>query len=183
MTNDSDYIIFDIETTGLSPETEEIIELSAIRVSGGCVVSEFSLLVNPGMEIPDTVSGITGITDDMVKDAPGIDRAIKEFVTFIGDSTLVGHNIRRFDMKFIQRDVQRCLGKTLNNKTIDTLTVAKRVFPNMSSRSLESLTYHYNLSYKGAHRALNDCYINKNVYDRMLKDMEKIIIPRNDKQN
>lgn len=181
MTNDSDYIIFDIETTGLSPETEEIIELSAIRVSGGSVVSEFSSLVNPGMMIPDLAADITGITDDMVKGAPEISQVIKEFVAYIGDCPLVGHNIRRFDLKFIQRDVQRCLGKTLTNKTIDTLTVAKRLFPDMSSRSLESLAYHYNLSYKGAHRALADCYINKNVYDRMLRDIEKL--PDSEKAN
>ncbi len=168
----SDYVLFDIETTGLSPESEEIVELSALKVKDCEIVDEFSMLVNPGIHIPYTASSINGITDDMVKDAPTMDQVIKSFKKFIGNSVLMGHNIKRFDLKFIQRDAVRFLGKELANDSVDTLFIANRYLPDLDSRSLESLSYHYGISYDGAHRALADCHINKKVYDCLLKEME-----------
>lgn len=167
-----DYILFDIETTGLSPESDEIVELSALKVQSGDVIKEFSMLVNPGIHIPDLASSINGITDDMVKDAPKMDQVLKGFVTFIGSSVLMGHNIKRFDLKFIQRDAVRYLGRELSNEYVDTLFIANRYLPDLESRSLESLSYHYGISYAGAHRALADCHINKKVYDCLIKEMD-----------
>ncbi len=169
---DNKYVIFDIETTGLSPESDEIVDLSALKVEAGDIVDDFSMLVNPGIHIPDLASSINGITDDMVKDAPTMDQVIKFFKEFIGNSVLMGHNIKRFDLKFIQRDAVRFLGKELTNDCIDTLFIANRYLPDLDSRSLESLSYHYGISYEGAHRALVDCHINKKVYDCLLKEME-----------
>lgn len=168
----ADYVLFDIETTGLSPESDEVVELSAIKVQNGDVIDEFSMLVNPGIHIPYTASSINGITDDMVEDAPKMDQVLKDFVTFIGNSVLMGHNIKRFDLKFIQRDAVRYLGRELSNKYVDTLFIANRYLPDLESRSLESLSYHYGISYAGAHRALADCHINKKVYDCLLKEIE-----------
>lgn len=168
----ADYVLFDIETTGLSPESDEVVELSAIKVQNGDVIDEFSMLVNPGIHIPYTASSINGITDDMVEDAPKMYQVLKDFVTFIGNSVLMGHNIKRFDLKFIQRDAVRYLGRELSNKYVDTLFIANRYLPDLESRSLESLSYHYGISYAGAHRALADCHINKKVYDCLLKEIE-----------
>ena len=84
----------------------------------------------------------------------------------------MGHNIKRFDLKFIQRDAVRFLGRELSNKNVDTLFIANRYLPDLESRSLESLSYHYGVSYAGAHRALADCHINKKVYDCLVKEME-----------
>ncbi|MBR3532767.1 MAG: topoisomerase DNA-binding C4 zinc finger domain-containing protein [Clostridiales bacterium] len=162
-----DYVLFDIETTGLSPETDAVIELSALRVRGGEVAEEFSSLVNPGVHIPYFASEINGITDDMVKDAPRMKQVLKSFTDFAADDVLVGHNIRRFDLPFIQRDMQNFFGKPLANDYVDTLVVAKRYLPDLESRSLESLSYYYHVSYAGAHRALADCYINKKIYDHL----------------
>ncbi len=167
-----DYVLFDIETTGLSTEDDAVVELSAIKVSNGKVIDEFSKLVNPCMHIPYTASSINGITDDMVKDAPTMETVLKDFIAFIGNDVLVGHNIKRFDFKFIQRDALRFFGKTIPNKYVDTLIVANRYLPELESRSLENLSYHYGISYDGAHRALADCHINKQVYDRLGKEIE-----------
>ncbi len=167
-----DYVLFDIETTGLSPESDEVVELSALKVTNGEVVDEFSVLVNPGMHIPFAASSINGITDDMVKDALKMDQIIKDFVVFIGSSVLMGHNIKRFDLKFLQRDAVRFLGKRITNNSVDTLFIANRYLPDLESHSLETLACHYGISYEGAHRALADCYINKQVYDCLIIEMK-----------
>lgn len=172
MNNSSNYVIFDLETTGLSPEEDSVIEISAVKVSDGNIVDEFSTLVNPGIHIPYAISEVTGITDDMVKESPDIECALKDFMSFIGDYTLVGHNIIRFDMKFIQRDSQRLFGKQINNKCIDTLFWARRYLPELDHYSLENLSYHYGISYVGAHRALVDCKINHQIYQLLLKEAE-----------
>lgn len=171
----SKYIVFDLETTGLSTTEDAIIEISAIKVIDGSVTDEFSTLVNPGMHIPYYASSVNGITDDMVADAPSVEEALNSFLEFAGDLDLVGHNINRFDMKFIQRDVDRFFGKTLENCTIDTLCLSRRYLPQLGSHSLGALADHYNVSYEGAHRALADCRITLEVYRCLLKEMEEAI--------
>ena len=96
-----DYVIFDLETTGTSCQSDEVVEISAVKVIDGKVVDEFSTLVNPGMPIPYYASEVNGITDDMVADNPNFEDALCEFLEFTGDAVLVGHNIHTFDMKFI----------------------------------------------------------------------------------
>ena len=167
----SNYVLFDLETTGLSSETDAIVEISAIKVTDGEVLDEYSTLVNPGIHIPYAASSINGITDDMVKDSPSIDQALREFIAFSDNLVLVGHNIKNFDLKFIQRDAVNFLGKPISNDFVDTLIVARRYLPELESHSLESLSYHYHISYDGAHRALVDCHINKQVYDCLAKEI------------
>ncbi len=157
-------VLFDIETTGLDPEIDRIIEISALKIENGEVVDEFSTLVNPGIPIPYMAMSISGISDDMVKDAPDTKTALKAFMEFIGDSVLTGHNIDRFDLIFIRRDVSEYLGRKITNEHLDTLVIAKRYLPQLESRSLESLSAYYGVSYEGAHRALNDCRINLQVF-------------------
>ena len=99
----SDYVVFDLETTGMSPDKDEIVEISAIKVKDGEIVDEFSSLVNPGMPIPAGASSVNGITDDMVADAPGFEEVFELFLEFIGEEVLVGHNIAGFDMHFLYR--------------------------------------------------------------------------------
>jgi len=171
----SKYIVFDLETTGLSTNEDAIVEISAIKVIDGSVAEEFSTLVNPGIHIPYSSSSIHGITDDMVDDAPSTEEALAGFIDFVGDCDLVGHNILRFDMKFIQRDVERFFGITLNNGIIDTLYLSRKYLPNLCSHSLGKLADHYDVSYEGAHRALADCRITLTVYQYLLKEMEDAI--------
>lgn len=165
------YVLFDLETTGLSPEKDAVIELSALKVADGTVIDEFSTLVNPEIHIPYSASSVNGITDAMVKDAPVMETALKDFMAFAGNSVLAGHNIKYFDLKFIQRDAAGYFGKDVTNDYVDTLYLAQRYLPELESHSLESLSYHYDISYEGAHRALTDCHINKLVYDCLAKEI------------
>lgn len=165
------YVIFDLETTGLDTDMDAIIEISALKVKDGVIVDEFSTLINPEMHIPFDSSCVTGIVDDMVKDAPVIEKALKDFICFIGNDVLVGQNIKRFDLKFIQRDAVRFFGKPVANDYVDTLFLAQRYLPELDRHSLESLADHYDISYEGAHRALADCGINKKVYDCLAKEI------------
>ena len=112
----TDYVVFDLETTGISCYNDQVVEISAVKVSKGQVVEEFTSLVNPKCPIPYRASMVNGITDEMVKDAPAFDKVLADFLGFIGDHVLVGHNIHTFDMKFIYRDCEKFWGKVPENK-------------------------------------------------------------------
>lgn len=160
-----DYTIFDLETTGISSARDQVIEISAVRVRNGCVVDEFSTLVNPGMPIPLGASLVNGITDDMVKGSPCFEQAFSEFLKFVGDDVLVGHNIHNFDMKFLYRDARRFWNATLNNDYVDTLQMARTCLPQLSHHKLTDLAAYYGISSAGAHRALSDCRMNQKVFE------------------
>lgn len=168
-----DYVVYDLETTGISCQRDEVIEISAIRVRGGHPVSTFTQLVNPGRPIPYGASSVNHIYDNMVADKPGFSQVLGEFLDFIGDDVLVGHNIKRFDMNFIYRDCQRYFGQTIDNDYIDTLNMAKQCFPAWKHRRLENLAEHYGISTQGAHRALQDCHMNQQVFELMAQDIAK----------
>ena len=162
-----DYVVFDLETTGLSPETDKIIEISAVRVRGGKAEKNFSTLVNPGRKIPAAASRVNGSTDAMVADAPVIEDALADFLLFIEQDILVGHNIHSFDMKFLYQALSEELGKELPNDYIDTLPMARRCLPQLRRHRLTDLAAHFRISTEGAHRALNDCRMNETCYERM----------------
>lgn len=168
-----DYVVYDLETTGISCQWDEVIEISAIRVRGGHPVSTFTQLVNPGRPIPYGASSVNHIYDNMVADKPDFSQVLGEFLDFIGDDVLVGHNIKRFDMNFIYRDCQRYFGQTIDNDYIDTLHMAKQCFPAWKHRRLENLAEHYGISTQGAHRALQDCHMNQQVFELMARDIAK----------
>lgn len=167
-----DYVLFDIETTGLSSFNDEIIEISAVKVRKGKIVDEFSELVNPCRKIPYAASMVNNITDKMVAKAPTFDVVLEKFIKFIDEDVLVGHNIVAFDMKFIYRDCERYFDKTISNNYIDTLKLAKICFPTWRNRRLSDLAEHYGISIEGAHRALIDCKINQKVFELLGKEMK-----------
>ena len=169
-----DYTIFDLETTGISTRKDEVVEISAVRVRSGRIVEEFTTLVNPGMPIPYYASQVNGITDDMVADAPEFKKALSDFIEFVGEDVLVGHNIAAFDMRFLYRDCGKYFGSQPGNDYIDTLVLAKELLPQISSRKLTALAGHYGISAEGAHRALNDCRMNQQVFERLGGEMELI---------
>lgn len=162
-----DYVVFDLETTGISCIKDDIIEVSALKVRDGVIVEEFSELVNPGRPIPPAASQVNNITDSMVAGCQSIEEVLPRFMDFIGDDILIGHNINSFDMKFLYRDCEKFYGKVLTNDTIDTLRLAKAVFPEWHHRRLSDLAEFYGLSTEGAHRALADCKMNQIIYENM----------------
>lgn len=169
-----DYVLFDLETTGISCNYDEVIEISAVKVRNGVIVDQFSELVNPGRPIPVAASMVNNISDAMVAKAPSFIEVLPSFISFIGDDVLVGHNIHCFDMKFIYRDCEKYFSQTLSNDYVDTLKMAKLVFPEWKHRRLGDLAEYYSISTAGAHRALTDCRMNQQIYERLGKEMAGI---------
>ncbi len=168
-----DYVVFDLETTGISRVYDEVVEISAVKVRGGKVVDEFSTLVNPGRHIPSGASQVNGITDQMVAYAPRFVKVLQEFLDFTEGYPLVGHNIASFDMKFICRDAEKYYGSVPVNDYVDTLPLARKHLPNLYHHKLTDLASYYGLTTDGAHRALNDCRMNQQVYECMVKEMRE----------
>lgn len=169
-----DYVLFDLETTGISAEWDEIIEIAAVKVRGGKIAEEFSELVNPGKPIPLMASQVNHITDKMVAGADSIAKILPRFLEFIGEDVLVGHNIHSFDMKFIYRDCDRLFHKTISNSYVDTLALAKKAFPGWKHRRLGDLAEYYHIPTQGAHRALQDCRMNQQVMEHLGKELAKL---------
>ena len=160
-----DYVVFDLETTGTSPTTEEIIEISAVKVKDNKIVDEFTTLVKPGKIISPFITELTGISNEMVENAPVFRNVFEDFIDFTGDMVLVGHNIHCFDLKFLHRYAMEYYRKVPGNDYIDTLTVARKRLPGLSHHRLSDLVEYYNITQQGAHRALNDCRMNQQVYE------------------
>lgn len=169
----SDYVVFDLETTGVRPDADEIIEISAIQVRGHKAVNEFSTLVNPGIHIPSAASRVNHITDDMVEEAPKLAQALEGFLEFAGNDILVGHNIHSFDLNFIYRGAMRILGAAVENDYIDTLYMARQCLPKLSHHKLSDVAAYFHISTAGAHRALNDCVMNQKCYEELGKILEQ----------
>lgn len=165
-----DYVVFDLETTGISCHHDEVIEISAVKVRNGKVVDEFTTLVNPCRPIPYQASQVNHIYDDMVRNCPTFECALKHFLEFAGNAVLVGHNINSFDMKFIRRDAEKYWGQTIGNDFIDTFLMARQKLPQLNHYRLVDLAEHYGISSDGAHRALADCRMNQKVFEFLGKE-------------
>lgn len=168
-----DYVVFDLETTGTNPNQDVIIEVSAVKVVKRQITDTFSRLVNPKRPIPYYATAVNGITDEMVAGEPGIKEILPEFFAFIGDEILVGHNIHTFDMKFIWNAAEALFGKTVSNDYIDTLPMARQCLPQLSHYKLVDIASYYKISTAGAHRALNDCMMNQQCFEKMSEELEK----------
>ncbi len=168
-----DYVVFDLETTGTSPNNDSIIEISAVKVKEGQVVDTFSTLVNPKRPIPSYATAVNGITDEMVENAPILEEVLPLFNEFIGNNVLVGHNIHCFDMKFIWKACEELFGETFINDYIDTLPMARRVLPTLAHHRLVDIADYYDISTVGAHRALQDCIMNQKCFEFMQVEKEK----------
>lgn len=168
-----DYVVFDLETTGINQERDAIIEISAVKVEKHEIVEEFSTMVNPGRHIPAGATAVNGITDEMVKDAPSIETAVKDFLDFIGSHVLVGHNIHTFDTNFVYDAALHFLGMEMRNDYIDTLYMARRCLPELSHHKLTDIAAHFGLETEGAHRALFDCMMNQRCYEALGKRLEE----------
>ena len=165
--NLEDFIVFDLETTGLSPKNDRITEIGAVKIKNGEIVDSFSQLINPGVPIPEIVVNITGITDDMVQDKPDIASVLPEFQRFIEDTTLVAHNAS-FDMGFI-REAFGNLEIKLSNPVLDTLELSRAIFPGMKSHKLNLVAKHLKVELKNHHRAVDDALATANILLRMLE--------------
>lgn len=167
------YVVFDLETTGINPKLDAIIEISAVKVLNHQVVDTFSSLVNPERPIPYGATQINGITDEMVAKEPVLGNILPGFLEFIGDNVLVGHNIHSFDMKFIWNATELLYKKTVTNDYIDTLQMAKQCLPKLPHYKLVDIASYYHISTDGAHRALNDCMMNQKCFEHLAEELKK----------
>lgn len=159
------YVVLDIETTGLNPLAHEIIEIGAIKVKNDVVVEEFNELINPGVEITEFITKLTGITNEMVQDCDTPRCVLERFHTFIDDvDVLIGHNIDRFDFPFISHHFNKHRLAIKSYQTIDTVLLAKAT-KEMDSYRLDALCDHYQIVIEDRHRAFGDVYATYQLYD------------------
>ncbi len=163
---DTTYCVLDLETTGFSAVTEKITEVGIMKVKNGEVIDEFSCFVNPEKPIPQRVVEVTNITDDMVKDAETIDKVFPKILEFLGDSIIVAHNAK-FDVGFLKQNA-KVLGYEFDYTVLDTLTLAKDVFPNMKKYKLGKIADELGIKVEVAHRALDDVDTTVKVFNVML---------------
>lgn len=159
------YVCFDLETTGLSPEKDEIIEIGAVKVAEGKVIDRFSRFVKPDNPISPLVTSLTGISNDMVADAEPTDRTIYDFLYFCEEYPVVGHNLM-FDYRFTYRYAKKYY-MDFKKEGLDTLKIARKVLPELPSRSLESLCDHYGIVNVSAHRAYHDALATAKLYQTL----------------
>ncbi len=168
---DTTYCVLDIETTGISKLTEKITEFGIMKIKNGEVLDTFECFVNPEKPIPERVVEVTHITDDMVKNAETIDKVLPKVMEFVGGSVVVAHNAS-FDVGFIKENARR-LGLSFSNTYIDTLALAKELFPDFKKYKLGMIAEKLNIQVDVAHRALADVETLVAVFNVMLKMLQE----------
>lgn len=151
---DGTFICFDIETTGLSAARDKITEIGAVKVENGVITDTFSTLANPEMPIPQKITQLTGITDDMVKDAPSQSEAVGAFLEFAGDNVLVAHNAP-FDTSFIAKACED-MGREYNYTSIDTVAISRAILTDIKNCKLDTVAKFLRLGDFNHHRATDD---------------------------
>lgn len=163
---EDEFIVFDTETTGLSPVYNKLTEIGAVRVKDGEVLEVFNTFVNPEVHIPENITELTGISDDMVADAPKTKEAVESFLAFIGDRTLVAHNAT-FDMGFIRKAADD-YGLKFDNAYIDTVSMSRFVNPDLKKHKLDIIAEYYGLGDFNHHRASDDAEMCAAIFYRMI---------------
>lgn len=168
---DGEFVIFDIETTGLSALNCRITEIGAVLIRGGEVTSRFSSFVNPGIHIPEEITELTGITDEMVAAAPGIETVLTDFLAFAGDRMLVAHNAN-FDIGFLKVAAEQLKIPFLNSY-IDTLALSRYLNKELKNHKLDTIAEHYGLGDFNHHRAVDDAEILSRIFVIMAEKLIK----------
>lgn len=179
-----DFVVVDVETTGLYASDCDIIQLSAIKFVDLKKVDQFDTYVNPQVKIPAEITSLTGITDQMVANAPVIKQVLQPFLNFIGNYTLVAHN-SDFDMNFIQTQLKHNLGKTLDNRVVDTLSLSRKYVKGLRNYKLGTIKDFFKMELE-MHNSLNDCEVTGRLYIYCLEKVlqfENVSAPNPDMTN
>lgn len=190
----SNYVVVDLEMTGLSSFRDKIIEIGAVKVADGAVSGEYQVLVNPNVPLEKKIIEITGITEEMISGKPFVGEILQDFFHFIGDYPIIGHNLR-FDYSFLmQAAYDNNMTEYVNRQWfgIDTLKIARTCLDKECSKTLESLVDMFQIKDDNHHRALNDAAVTKEVYEnlcrlyenegRVFKPEEMFCKPRKDRK-
>ncbi|MBQ1687826.1 MAG: 3'-5' exoribonuclease [Lachnospiraceae bacterium] len=166
------FVAVDLETTGLRPDRDEIIEIGALKYVDGVCVDTFSQLVKPNKRISVRIKEITGIDNEMVADAPKIETVLPAFVSFVGDEgVLLGHNLR-FDYSFL-KTYCKMLGIAFQMQGLDTLKLARALLPDLEKKNLGMVSQYYGIVNPNAHRAFTDAKTTADVYWRMYENFHE----------
>jgi DNA polymerase-3 subunit epsilon len=165
------FIAFDLETTGTRPLQDEIIEIGAVLFDGSTSIKTYGVLVDPGIPIPPDASAVNGISDDMVKGKPRIEEVLSSFAEFCGDLPLVAHNAP-FDYKFLLEDIKKHRAAAPQGVVLDTLPLARQVFPGLPNYKLWTLVRHFNFPSGTFHRAEEDSAYCGLLFDKIVQTLE-----------
>lgn len=169
------FVILDLETTGLSKYYEKITEFSGLKASlspsGELVVEDvFSTLINPNRPIPRFITKLTGISNDMVKEAPSFDQVASQISSFIGDAAIVAHNAT-FDCGFLEMHFKNAGVAMPQNPVLCTRRLSRKLFPDLPSYSLGALCQHFEIDHINAHRAEQDVKVTFQLFDKIAKEI------------
>jgi len=167
-----DYVVVDVETTGLNPETDDIIEIGAIKMIGNEKAGTYGSLILTEKPIPSNISELTGITDQIIRDSGALlNDVLSEFLVFLGDLPIVGHNID-FDRNFLLNSFAKCGCPIITNRCVDTMGIAKRIIKGGGSYKLETLAKRYGIEHNRLHRSMSDCETTAQLYKKLLNLMD-----------
>ena len=163
------YVSLDIETTGLSPRYDEIIELGAVKYKDGECIDTFTSLVKPENPIDEFISNLTGITNEMLAGAPSLATVLPHFIDFVGSNVIVGHNVN-FDINFLYDACNNLKLPSFSNDYVDTMRLARRMYQDLPNHKLDTLISYFGLDQRGLHRSLSDCELTAVCYQKMMAD-------------
>ena len=166
------FIAFDLETTGIKPKEDMIVEIGAVLFDGNRAVKGYGVLINPGCPIPPDASAVNGITNEMVAGKPKIAEVLADFADFCGDLPLVAHNAP-FDFKFLLEDIKLHRSTAPTGVVLDTLPLARKVFPGLPNYKLGTLVRHFGFPCGTFHRAEEDSTYCGLLFDRIIQTLEK----------
>lgn len=167
----NNYVVVDLETTGLSANWDEIIEMAILKIENGVIVDSYSTLIKPNNEINEYVTELTGITNEMVKDAPLIKDVLPQFIKSLENQVIIGHNVN-FDINFLKRYCFFSDIKLHIDQYCDTLFLSRRLIKHLDHYRLKDLVEYFNIEKGIEHRSLNDCLNTYKVYEQL-----KLLIP------
>jgi len=167
----NEYIVLDLETTGLSKYKHKITEIAAIKFKNNEIIEKFHSLVNPETEIPNFITKLTGINSDMVKNAPTINEIIPNLKDFLSNHTIIAHN-STFDYGFLNQNHLNKYNKPLSNQHLCTRKLAHRLLPELYSKKLSVICDHFEITNKQAHRAMTDVEVTAEIFSKFLTLMK-----------
>ena len=167
-----DFVAVDVETTGTLSYTDHIVELAAVRFSGGGEREHFSSLVDPGVPVPEEASRVNGITDGMLKGQPGLEEVLADFSRFCAGDVLVAHNAV-FDFQFLCAAMEKCCCPPPTGPLLDTYALSKKIFPGLSNYKLSTIVEHLKIPVSRFHRARQDAYACGRVFTAILQKIKQ----------
>jgi DNA polymerase III epsilon subunit family exonuclease len=170
--SETDYVVFDFETTGAKTPPCRVTEIGAYRVQGGAITDEFHTLVNPETPIPFFITQLTGISDRMVRHEPKFHEIATDFLDFIGDSVLVAHNAN-FDMRFLNHEIGKIyMDYRVANPSLCTVQLSRKLLPHIENHRLNTVANYYSVSLVNHHRASDDARATAHIFINLLEDLQ-----------